>query len=49
MTPREKKEHEEMERGLEKQKATTDYIAMMTDVDIPDEEDIFEQEEDEQE
>lgn len=35
MTPREKKEHEDLMLKLELQNAKTDYIAMMTDVDIP--------------
>ena len=44
MTPREKKEQEELERKTESQDAKIDYIAMMTDVEIPEEEDTNEQE-----
>lgn len=35
MTPREKKELELMQVESEKQNANIDYIAMMTDIDIP--------------
>ena len=40
MTPREKKELELAQLDIEKQNAKTDYIAMMTDVDIPEEGEI---------
>ena len=34
MTPREKKEQEELERKSEAQDAKIDYIAMMCDIDL---------------
>ena len=44
MAPREKKEFEDLMLNLQLQAAKTDYIAMMTDVDIPEEGEVDEQE-----
>lgn len=44
MTPREKKQLEDTQVELARQNAKSDYIAMMADIDIPEEESENEQE-----